>query len=221
MTKKKRSILMAVLTLVLCLATMAGGMYAFFSSRVTLANHLEAGSLEITLTRTHLVTVSQDSVTGQLVKSENPKDIDFSKPADPLNPNAENRNVFDLTDDVRIVPGCSFSADMQVANNSDVTFGYWLEVRFDDKVDMTLAEQLKITVTTVNGTTARMLNESAGLIGKESEPIGILATGESAPFTVTLEFCDLSADVNNGAKGKSFEFDLIVHAVQYVPDTAA
>lgn len=221
MTKQQRSVLMAVLTLVLCLATMAGGMYAFFSNRVTLANHLEAGSLEITLTRTHLVTVSQDSVTGKLVKSENPKDIDFSKPAEPLNPNAENRNVFDLTDELRIIPGCSFSADMQVANNSDVTFGYWLEVVFDSKADMTLAEQMKITVTTVNGATAGMLNESAGLIGKETEPIGVLAAGESASFTVTLEFCELSDDVNNDAKGKHFEFDVIVHAVQHVPDTAA
>lgn len=214
MTKKKRSVLLSVMTLVLCLALIAGGTYALFSDQVTLTNHLEAGTLDITLTRTNLVTTSLNADTGFLVKTENPKDIDFSKPADPNDPNAENKNVFDITDGALIVPGCMYSAEMQIANNSDVAFGYWLEIVFDDTKDLTLAEQLKITVTTVDGTTTGMLNASAGLIGKEAEPIGVLAKGGSALFTVTVEFCNLDDSINNNAMGKTFDFDVVVHAVQ-------
>lgn len=214
MTKKKRSVLLSVMTLVLCLALIAGGTYALFSDQVTLTNHLEAGTLDITLTRTNLVTTSLNADTGFLVKTENPKDIDFSKPADPNDPNAENKNVFDITDGALIVPGCMYSAEMQIANNSDVAFGYWLEIVFDDTKDLTLAEQLKITVTTVDGTTTGMLNASAGLIGKEAEPVGVLAKGGSALFTVTVEFCNLDESINNDAMGKTFDFDVVVHAVQ-------
>lgn len=216
MTTKKRSVLLSVMTLVLCLALVAGGTYALFSDQVTLTNHLEAGTLDITLTRTNLVTTSLDANTGFLVETENSKDIDFSKPYDPTDPNAENENVFDIVDGTLIVPGCEYTAEMQIANNSDVAFGYWLEIVFDDTVDLTLAEQLKITVTTVDGnkSISGMLNTSAGLIGKEADPVGVLAKGGSALFTISVEFCDLDHSVNNNAKGTTFNFDVIVHAVQ-------
>lgn len=214
MTKKKRSVLLAVLTLMLCLALIAGGTYALFTDQVDLKTHLQAGTLDITLMRTNLKTTSLNPDTGFLVETENPKDIDFSKPADPNDPNAENKNVFDFVDGMLIVPGCSYTAEMQITNNTDVAFGYWLEIVFADDADLTLAEQLKITVTTADGTTSGKLSASKGLIGKESEPIQVLAKTGSALFTVSVEFCDLDHSVNNNAKLTSFEFDLIVHAVQ-------
>lgn len=216
MTRKKRSVLMSVLTLLLCLALVASGTYALFSDQVTLKNHLVAGTLDITLIRTNLTTLSLDNNTGFLVKTENPKDIDFSKPADLNDPNAENKNVFDITDETLIVPGSMYSAEMQIQNNSDVAFGYWLEIVFDDTVDLTLAEQLKITVTTVDKSKSisGMLSENAGLIGGESDHIGVLAKSGAALFTITVEFCDLDHSVNNNAKSTSFDFDVVVHAVQ-------
>ena len=216
MTTKKRSVLMSVMTLMLCLSIVVAGTYALFSDQVVLKNHLEAGTLDITLIRTNLKTTSLNAETGFLVETENPKDIDFSKPADPDDPNAENKNVFDITEGTLIVPGCMYSAEMQISNNSDVAFGYWLEIVFDDTVDLTLAEQLKITVTTVDESKSisKMLNTSAGLIGAEADPVGVLAKGGSALFTVTVEFCDLDHSVNNNAKGTNFDFDIIVHAVQ-------
>ena len=105
---------------------------------------------------------------------------------------------------------------MKITNNSDVAFGYWLEIVFDEKVDLTLAKQLKITVKTAddNKSISKLVKDSAGLIGAEGDPIGILAKTGSALFTVTVEFCDLDHSVNNNAKSTSFDFDLIVHAVQ-------
>jgi hypothetical protein len=177
---------------------------------------LEAGTLDITLIRTNLKTRSWNSTTGFLVETENPKDIDFSKPADPNDPNAENKNVFDITEGTLIVPGCMYSAEMQIANNSDVAYGYWLEIVFDSAIDPTLAEQIKITVTTADNSksVSGKLSESAGLIGEETDPIGVLAKTGTALFTVTIEFSDLANGANNSAMGKTFEFDVIVHAVQ-------
>ena len=205
---KKRSVLLSALTLMLCLALVASGTYALFSDQVTLKNHLQAGTLDITLIRTNLTTLSLDDTTGFLVETENAEDVDFSAPT--------TRNVFDITDETLIVPGCVYNAEMQIQNNSDVAFGYWLEIVFDDTVDLTLAEQLKVTVTTVDGnkSISGKLSENAGLIGEEADPIGILAKTGSALFTVSVEFCDLDHSVNNNAKLTSFEFDIIVHAVQ-------
>ena len=205
---KKRSVLLSALTLMLCLALVASGTYALFSDQVTLKNHLQAGTLDITLIRTNLTTLSLDDTTGFLVETENAEDVDFSAPT--------TRNVFDITDETLIVPGCVYNAEMQIQNNSDVAFGYWLEIVFDDTVDLTLAEQLKVTVTTVDGnkSISGKLSENAGLIGEEADPIGILAKTGSALFTVTVEFSDLDHSVNNNAKLTSFEFDIIVHAVQ-------
>ena len=205
---KKRSVLLSALTLMLCLALVASGTYALFSDQVTLKNHLQAGTLDITLIRTNLTTLSLDDTTGFLVETENAEDVDFSAPT--------TRNVFDITDETLIVPGCVYNAEMQIQNNSDVAFGYWLEIVFDDTVDLTLAEQLKVTVATVDTekSISGMLNENKGLIGEEADPIGILAKTGSALFTVTVEFSDLDHSVNNNAKLTSFEFDIIVHAVQ-------
>ena len=205
---KKRSVLLSALTLMLCLALVASGTYALFSDQVTLKNHLQAGTLDITLIRTNLTTLSLDNTTGFLVETENSEDVDFSAPTD--------RNVFDITDETLVVPGCVYTAEMQIQNNSDVAFGYWLEIVFDDTVDLTLAEQLKVTVTTADGnkSISGMLNENKGLIGEEADPVQILAKTGSALFTVTVEFCDLDHSVNNNAKLSSFEFDIIVHAVQ-------
>ena len=219
MTKKKRSVLLSVLTLLLCLALVASGTYALFSDQVTLRNHLEAGTMDITLTRTNLKATMLNPASGFIVEMENPKDIDFSNPADPDDPNAENINVFDITKDTLIIPTCKYSAEMQISNNTDVSFGYWLEIVFDDKIDLTLAEQLLITVTTEdeNKSISKSLSASKGLIGTESDPIGVLEKTGSALFTITVEFLDLDDSINNTAKGKHVDFDLVVHAVQHAP----
>lgn len=210
MTTKKRSVLLSVMTLVLCLALVAGGTYALFSDQVTMTNHLEAGTLDITLTRTNLVTESLDDETGFLVEATSTEVVDFSNPT--------TRNVFDIDGDELIVPSCSYTATMSIANNSDVAFGYWLEIVFSDEANLELADQLQVTVTTVDGTTEtewldEVLSESAGLLGSAEAPMGILAKTKSAPFTISVEFIS-DDDVNNDAQAQGLDFDLVVHAVQ-------
>ena len=200
------------MTLALCLALIASGTYALFSDEVRLTNHLQAGTLDITLTRNSLTTKSLDQTTGFLTEATKTDPVDFSNPT--------NKNIFDITDDTLIVPGSYYSAEMQITNNSDVAFGYWLEIVFDGTVDLTLAEQIKITVTTSDGakSISTTLDKSKGLIGEEASPIEVLAKSGSTLFTISVEFSDLGN--NNDAKNKTFEFDVIVHAVQITSEPA-
>ena len=205
MTKRKRSLIMSVLTLLLCVALFAAGTYALFSDEVVLKNHLQAGTLDITLTRTSLLKNELDSNTGFLVTKENPDDVDFS--------GETKRNVFDIIEDVAlIVPGCWYSAEMQISNNSDVAFNYWIEVVFSDDDNLALADQLKVKLITKNGKIEGKLSEIAALISNEKKPVGVLAKKASELFTIRVEFENL--ETNNSAKKQSLSFDVVVHAVQ-------
>ncbi len=228
MTTKKRSLIMSVLALLLSVALFAAGTYALFSDQVDLTNHLQAGTLDITLKRTNLKVASLDNQTGFLKLSENPEDIDFSNPPDPNDPDAKNKNVFDISDGALIVPGCWYEAEMQIINNSDVAFGYWLEFDFKNEEKLALADQIMVTVTTVkdNNPEGESLSKKVGegkYIGSVDMPIGILAKAgaeqvdpgyvSSQIFTVRIEFIDDDA-VNNLAKNQKLDFDIIVKAVQ-------
>lgn len=206
MTRSQRSVLLSVLTLVLALALVAGGTYALFSDTVSLKNHLEAGTLKITLTRTELRGKVLNNTTGYLDDLKVTDDVPFTDPT--------GKNVFDVTDNTLIVPGCYYEADLEVKNESSVAFGYWLEIKFDDSADLELADQLTVTVVTDAGTEDDPLSASAGLIGSETAPVAKVAKGTAATFTVRVDFENLANDVNNDAKGQKVNFDLIVHAVQ-------
>ena len=209
MTTKQKSVLLSVLMLVLCLALVAGGTYALFSDDVTLTNHLEAGTLDITLKRTKLETLSLDNNTGYLAENVNTDVVDFSTPND--------RNVFDIEDGVLIVPCSSYTATMEITNDvatSDVAFSYWLEIRFGSESDLELADQLKVVLTTEDGVEHEVILSNGAMIGSEGAPIGTLAKTASETFKISVEFLDL--DNNNDAKSKKVSFDLIVHAVQAI-----
>lgn len=212
MTKKSRNMLMSVMTLVLCLTLVAGGTYALFSDEVTLENHLQAGTLDITLTRTNLVTTSLSAETGFLVDTENSEDVDFS--------NATKRNLLDISENTRIVPGCEWNAEMQISNNSDVAFCYWIEVKLKSNTSP-LAEQMKVILSTPYSADPKEAWVSDGCtVGSEADPVGVLAKTGSQLFTIKVMFVDDKTNGvnfnNNSAKGDSVNFDIVVHAVQVV-----
>ena len=206
MTKRKRSVLLSFTTMMLCLALVVGGSYALFSDQVALTTHLKAGTLDITLERTHLVTRSLDRTTGFLTDGENDEIVDFSRP--------NSRNVFDLENTDKIVPGCSYTATLRITNNTDVAFRYWVMVinRETGEVMPELAEQLRVSVITKDG---RVLEGkvSEGLqVGTAEDPLNIMAKGDSESFDITLKFLDL--ETNNAAKSQSLNFDIVVYALQ-------
>ena len=219
-TNRKRVLLISCSVILLCLSVIAGMTWALFSDTEDMNHHLKAGKLEITLLRKKLSGNALDPKTGYLVPLEdlfdNPKYLSQEK----VFTNSSD-NVFELTDTTKVVPGSSYVADMQIVNNSDVAFVYWVEILYNkDKSNDVFAEQVEVKVDTtigkVGGEKRAILNEGL-YVGSETDPIGTLAKGESATFSVSVEFETRVHAENNKAQGLDVDFDLVVHAVQVNP----
>ena len=209
-TSRTRTLLVSSVVILLAMIVIVGVTWALFTDTQNVTNHLQAGDLSITLTRTELTKTTLNE-EGYLV--ELPTDttvVDFSDPTE--------ANVFDIGESEKIVPGSKFVAKMDIANNSDVAFGYWIEIVCTDKESgANLAKQLKVTVNTGSDASA-FVNDGLTVKG-ENGYIGNLGIGANAAFTVTVEFLDSfveenAIDSNDLAKGENLSFDLVVHAVQ-------
>lgn len=209
-TRRTRTLLVSCLVILLNVALIVGVTWALFTDTQTVSNHLQAGDLSITLKRTELTKTTLNA-DGYLV--ELPTDttvVNFSNPTDV--------NVFGLGEKEKIVPGSKFVAKMDIANNSDVAFGYWIEIVCTDKENgANLAKQLKVTVNTGSDASA-FVNDGLTVKGEDGY-VGELGIGDTAAFTVTVEFLDSfvaenEIENNEFAKGENLSFDLVVHAVQ-------
>ena len=105
--KKLRALLSAALTIMLSVSIGAAGTYALFSDNVEVTNHLQAGTLELGLTRTKLVKSVPDATTGMPTKTEDTAARDFSA--------ATSENVFGIGDE-KIAPGSWDEVEMHVIN---------------------------------------------------------------------------------------------------------
>lgn len=209
-TLRTRALLVSSAVILLAMTLIIGVTWALFTDTQKVSNHLQAGNLSITLERIEL-TKKTLNLDGYLV--DLPVDtsiVDFS------NPTAA--NVFGIGEKEKIVPGSTFTAKMDISNNSDVAFGYWIEIVCEDQeAGANLAKQLRVTVNTGTDTSA-IVNQ--GLIVKgENGYVGEVAVGKHAEFTVTVEFLDSfveenKIESNDFAKGETLAFDLVVHAVQ-------
>ena len=223
---KKRALLVSGAIILLCMCIIVGMTYALFTDTQKVTNHLKAGDMSITLKRIELTkTTLNDS--GYLAETKVQKTTD--KPVDFTNPTDE--NVFDLTTKngevtELIVPGSKFVAKMQIENNSDVAFGYWIEIVCTDKTSgVDLAEQLKVTVSSKKGTSSTVSVGDGLIVGSKDSFVDVVeidAANKTSEFTVTVEFKDegftfengVLSSVNNSAKAEDLHFDLIVYAVQ-------
>ena len=187
MTKTKRSIIMSILMLLLCVAAMAGATYALFSDNVGFNQHLQAGTLEITLERIELEKAELDNKSGFIVKNPDTNGkpdervIDFS--------GNQPENVFGIDKTDKIVPGTWYEATFSIQNKSDVAFGYWIEIVCDDNDKINgkdLAKQLKVTVNSDNA----FVGEGLVVPSTAGTFIKVLPVGESDIFTVKVEFLD-------------------------------
>ena len=214
---RKRALLVSSVVILLCMTIIAGMTFALFTDSVKLTNHLQAGTLDMTLIRTKLTKSDLNNDTGFLVDVTDTNRVDFSEP--------NGRNVFDIDpNSTLIVPGSMYSAEMQLINHtdtrkSDVAFNYWLQITFPTTPDLILADQILVEVKTDKGTISKNLSQTdllngSAVLGSETSPIGVLAKTDSATFTVTITFQNLDPSVNNTAKTLALDFDLVVHAAQ-------
>lgn len=212
---KKKVMIVSSSVILLCICIIAGMSYALFSDSVSVGNHLKAGNLKVTLTRTGL-EYSVLNEDGELAVTTVEEALDLTTSTD--------ENVFGINaEDVLIVPGSYFDADLKIANGGNTAFTYSVGIKLlSGSAD--LAEQLKVTVTDPDGNTqTAMLSELAN--GLEIDTGKMKVGSEAQSFSVRVEFVndadynteDTPADElmnNNAAQDASVVFDLVVTAIQ-------
>ena len=199
--------------ILLCFAIVIGMTFALFSDTDSVYNHLQAGTLSVTLKRTGLDKTFY--VGGRDLKHEvNETVIDFTDKT------TLDRNIFDILANEKIVPGCKYVATMQVENHSDAPFGYWIAIKCSDETkDSSLAKQLWVTVESGDTKVEDFVGNSLTVGDEGRGCIGYVAIGGASSFTVTVEFLDSAdsdteVDSNDLAQSESILFDLVVYAVQ-------
>lgn len=219
-TNLKRVLLVSSSVILLCMSIIIGSTWAIFTDQKTVINHLQAGDLDITLKRIKLTKTALDG-NGYLSEFTPDEHVKiFTRETD--------ENIFGIGDNEKIVPGSKYSAEMRIVNNSDVAFGYWLEIKCTDKTNgEDLSKQIKITVDT-DTTSSAFIGEGLTIKGANGGYIDELVIGEAKNFTVTIEFLDsfitengLNKGDNDLAQNENLTFDLIVHAVQVVDNPSA
>lgn len=215
---KKRSIItIACLSIVLCVALIAGGTYALFSSKTSVTNHLRSGNLTLKLERVGLTKYAYDEASGEYkenVYTNGDAYVDFSQ--------ATEKNVFDIARSEVIAPGVWYEATMRISkDNTNVPFAYKIIVKLnsskgEDGKDNAFASQLRIYVDGIEkGYLSEYVTAEGGNeVSVSSGTIGL--TEGSKEFKVKLLF-DPTAD-NNAVMNSTADFDLIVEATQGIDD---
>lgn len=207
--KRLKGLVLAMVAVMLCVTTMVAGTFALFTDSAKITNHLQSGALDVSLSRVEATrTILNEE--GYL-EEKKVGGGDFS--------NANSENLFGLTSDEKIVPGSVLTADMRIANDSDVAFGYYIQFILStdsQKISAdTLAEQLKITIIGDEEVSAKL---SDGLtLGSEDDFVAVVGVGESKEFTVKVEFVNDAIDTsvdNNDAMSQNVYVDFVVMAVQ-------
>lgn len=189
--------------ILLCMTIIIGVTFTLFTDSKRLNNHLRAGDLEVSLTRTCLEYSVLDS-NGKLAVTKDEQSVNFTE--------VTKENVFGVTSDrIFIAPGSFFKATMQVANIGNVAFTYDVGIQLAGESNA-LAEQLQVIITRADGTSVTTtLSELAE--GATVQAGELLAGGNSQEFTVEIRFVD-NDSVNNAAQTQLSVFDLYVNAVQ-------
>ncbi len=205
---KAKALLYVCIALLLTTSLAVGVSYALFTDSVEVQNHLEAGTLDVTLERTSLEYTFLNEEGYLVTKTEGA--LDLTK--------ATKENVFGLdATTTKIVPGSYFDAKLAIGNNGNVAFDYSVEIKLltkDEELANALAKQLKVTITDAEGKAVAeyMLSDLHGEANCEVKAGHMKANETEHNFGVKVEFVN-HAD-NNDAKSQAVAFDLIVSAVQ-------
>ncbi len=208
MERRRKTLLLSILTLCICTALVVGGTYALFTDEATVNNHLQAGNLKVGLYRTaYTENVLDDEgyLETTVVHAQNDKIDSDDKNLE------EELWLFNVNN---AVPQSYYEADLDVLNQGSVAFSYGMRIDLTAGADTALVNQIKITVTYGTNETWFMLSDYAA----NSIDLGVLTTGQSGRFTVKAEFVDDVGEefVNNNAMDETVEFFVQVYATQKV-----
>lgn len=208
MMKKKRTLSLSLAGILLCVCLIVGGTYALYTDQATVSNHLEAGRLDLTLTRTALAYTVCNAETGYLEKVEVGEDKSFT--------DATEENIFGFSNGqaLLMVPGSYFEATLEIgrAEGASVAFDAYAEIKLLEGIDEAFARQLLVTVIDGDGSLLVDGVTMQDILGGKVSLGRISPATPTHSFTVFVEFANLES--NNDAKGQEVLFDLIVYAVQ-------
>lgn len=237
--KRVRTLLMASITIMLCMALLVGGTYALWSDNVKVSNHLQAGTLKVKLERTDLAQwkVDERGVVSKVADEilADVKKMDFSGTVAEDATKYE-KNVFGMDEPELIAPTSKYMATMRISNDGgNIAFDYNVYLKVTNlsgeaseklAIDKKLAEQIKVTITDEAGeiVASKWLIDSAFVDGSGFKlfdgTVYVNDTDPQATFSVTIEFVnDIDDGVdfdNDEVNGKNAEaaFDLFVVATQ-------
>ncbi|MBR2906584.1 MAG: hypothetical protein IKC26_00890 [Clostridia bacterium] len=222
MANRKRALLISCAIILLCLAIIAGMTYSLFTESFTVQNHLQAGDLDIQLTRTNL-KYGILNADGYIEDFENKQSLELT------NTNTADLNVFGIdSKDIRIAPECYFEAAFEIDNIGEVAFNYSVDLVLSGEAT-DLAKQLQVTITESDGdVVVKWLSDLTAADGYYIAHVHEMSVNDPAEtFTVRIDFVDdvvynPTVDLNAGetfmdndlAQTKTAKFDLIVSATQ-------
>lgn len=197
--------------ILLCMSLLVSTAYALFTETIIIKNHLQAGSLDVSLVRTNL-KYSILNKQGYLEEKEIEENIDFSV--------LKNDSIFGIEEDnVLIVPGSYFEAELELRNKGNIALDYIIKITFNSEINE-LTKQIKIKLIKEDGneisTTLDDVKNNDFIISSDEMEVG----EKTNKFIIRLEFIDDTLDDedevinNNLAQNMSTMFDLIVEAVQ-------
>ena len=200
---KRKTLTLCVLLAVICAAAIIitcilvfGGGASDSHIKIEDGNvQIVRGELDISLVREKLETRTLDH-RGAIVEDTDKASKDFSASRD---------NIFGIDKDMLIGPTCSFTAHMAIKNLKPYPFEYWLEI-VPVNGESLLAEQLELTVTVGEEVFIKRTLQS----GLETKLLPSVQSGETANFTVKLEYLDVKN--NDETKNTTLSFDMVVHA---------
>lgn len=200
--KNRKKVAAVAATGALAAVLLAGGAYALFSGSVNTPGRVEAGSVQVGLSRT--------AFSSYVLNEEGVMETVEDKTA--LDLTGDEACLFDIRN---AVPTSRYEATVAVSNAGTAGFDYRMYIDWDaaaaDERMIALSEQLEITVSGADRTapvTFRLSEAPAAGVD-----LGTLLVGDAAEtFTVTATFVD--CEDNNAAAGASLAFDVQVSAVQ-------
>lgn len=209
---KSRILILSSLAITLSLILITLSTFALFTDNIYITHHLQAGTLEASLKRVNLEYNVLDS-RGYLTNMKSDEILDLSDTS------TNKLNVFGISDETLLVPGNFYEATLELSNNGNVAFKYWIEIISNDEILSDLAGQMEIKVTTYDKSSLEKEYTafiSDGLfVGNEVFPLGELTTNDNTvKFKVKITFID--SILNNNAKEDKVNFDIIVYAVQSI-----
>lgn len=202
MNKKLLTVLCSGFAIAVCAAVIVITAL-FLTGRTEGFSHLRGGA-DLTLTRESLQTRGLNG-QGYMEETSDSDPEDFTR--------ANEKNIFGVTGDTVMLPGCAFTAEMTVRSDPKTPkpFAYWLGIEVKGEPNE-LFKRLKLTVTVDGGEPKSAFLGDGLSIGSEREPLARITEGAESSFTVRVEF-DRNVTDGGNAQNEWAVFDLVVYAV--------